>query len=47
MLSLDISATKEELVSKWNSAGISQGDTVLIHSNIRRTLVSYRKKALS
>ena len=46
MLSLDISAAKEELVSKWNSAGISQGDTVLIHSNIRRTLVSYRKKGI-
>ncbi|OED64530.1 hypothetical protein A143_09435 [Vibrio splendidus ZS-139] len=46
MLYLDISSAKKELIDKWNSAGICQGDTVLIHSNIRRTLISYRKKGV-
>lgn len=31
------------LREKWKLAGINEGDTVLIHSNIKRTLLEYRR----
>jgi aminoglycoside 3-N-acetyltransferase len=32
----------ETLQQRWKSSGLEEGDTVLIHSNIRRTLDEYR-----
>jgi len=34
------------LSDRWLAAGLTAGDTVLIHSNIKRTLVEYRRKGL-
>jgi aminoglycoside 3-N-acetyltransferase len=34
----------EELAYKWQQAGISQGDTILIHSSLKRTLKSLMKE---
>ncbi|MFM6203869.1 AAC(3) family N-acetyltransferase, partial [Planktothrix sp.] len=33
-----------ELAYKWQQAGISQGDTVLIHSSLKRTLKNLMKQ---
>ena len=33
----------ETLQQRWSMAGLNEGDTVLIHSNIKRTLVEYRR----
>lgn len=35
------------LTERWQSAGLEVGDTVLIHSNTKRTLVEYRRKGFS
>jgi len=32
---------------RWKKSGLSEGDTVLIHSNIKRTLVEYRRNKIS
>lgn len=37
----------ETLQHRWKSSGLSEGDTVLIHSNIKRTLVEYRRNKIS
>lgn len=34
----------DELVKEWKASGIVKGDTVLLHSNIKRTLMKYRRK---
>ena len=36
----------ETLQQRWSSAGLIEGDTVLIHSNIKRTLVEYRANSI-
>jgi aminoglycoside 3-N-acetyltransferase len=33
----------ETLQQRWKSSGLEEGDTVLIHSNIKRTLVEFRR----
>jgi aminoglycoside 3-N-acetyltransferase len=33
----------EDLKNRWLGAGIETGDTVLVHSNIKRTLVDFRR----
>lgn len=33
----------EDLKRRWLGAGIAPGDTVLVHSNIKRTLVEFRR----
>lgn len=33
-----------ELAESWRDSGILEGDTVLIHSNIKRTLINARRK---
>ena len=35
-----------DLVKGWNQSGLHEGDTVLIHSNIVRTIRNLRKKGL-
>lgn len=37
----------ESLQQRWASAGLSAGDTVLIHSNIKRTLMEYRRNQIN
>jgi aminoglycoside 3-N-acetyltransferase len=34
------------LQNRWRLAGLNEGDTVLIHSNIKRTLFEYRRNGL-
>ena len=34
----------KELSLRWKSAGIEKGDTVLLHSDIRRLLIEFKKK---
>lgn len=36
----------ETLQERWESAGLVKGDIVLIHSNIKRTLVEYRANGI-
>lgn len=36
----------EMLVSEWREAGIKEGDTLLLHSNIKRTFKRYLKKGI-
>lgn len=33
----------EELKRRWLGAGVESGDTILVHSNIKRTLVEFRR----
>ena len=35
----------ETLQQRWKRSGLEEGDTVLIHSNIKRTLHEYRKNS--
>jgi len=35
---------QEELAKEWRKAGVEEGDTVLLHSCLRRTLKQYLKK---
>lgn len=37
----------ETLQQRWIKSGLAEGDTVLIHSNIKRTLVEYRRSKIS
>lgn len=37
----------ETLQQRWKRSGLSDGDTVLIHSNIKRTLVEYRRNKIA
>ncbi|WP_429082679.1 AAC(3) family N-acetyltransferase [Aeromonas veronii] len=37
----------ETLQQRWITSGLSEGDTVLIHSNIKRTLVEYRRSKIN
>ncbi|WP_081628427.1 AAC(3) family N-acetyltransferase [Novispirillum itersonii] len=37
----------ETLQQRWKRSGLSDGDTVLIHSNIKRTLIEYRINKIS
>lgn len=34
----------ENLAERWLCSGVVEGDTLLVHSNIRRTLVEFRKE---
>lgn len=34
----------KELVSDWRNSGIEPGDTILIHSSLKRTFLTYAKK---
>lgn len=36
----------ETLQQRWIKSGLTEGDTVLIHSNIKRTLVEYRRNKI-
>ena len=36
----------KELSLRWKSAGIEKGDTVLLHSDIRRLLIEFKKKKI-
>ena len=36
----------DDLVQEWRAAGIEKGDTVLIHSSIRRTLTRYLRQGI-
>ena len=35
------------LEDRWHRAGVEEGDTLLLHSNIRRTLFEFRRKGLA
>ena len=35
----------ESLCDRWKRSGLEQGDTVLIHSNITRTVIEYRRQS--
>ena len=35
----------EALCDRWKRSGIREGDTVLIHSNITRTVIEYRQES--
>ncbi|MFM4671270.1 MULTISPECIES: AAC(3) family N-acetyltransferase [Aeromonas] len=37
----------ETLQQRWKSSGLEEGDTVLIHSNIKRTLVEFRRNKVN
>jgi aminoglycoside 3-N-acetyltransferase len=37
----------EDLKDKWHRSGINPGDTVLLHSNIKRTLIEARRSGIS
>lgn len=37
----------ETLQQRWKKSGLFEGDTVLIHSNIKRTLVEYRRNKVA
>ena len=38
---------KEPLKDKWLRSGIELGDTILVHSNVTRTLTEFRRAGLS
>lgn len=37
---------KEELAEQWKNSGINEGDIVLIHSDLKRTLFNYYQKGI-
>jgi aminoglycoside 3-N-acetyltransferase len=41
---MNFSRMIDALADAWNKAGIEAGDTVLVHSNIKRTLMRLRRK---
>ena len=36
----------EDLSKRWENSGLSLGDSFLLHSNIRRLLLEFKKKKL-
>ena len=44
---LDTSALKNSLTAEWQRCGICTGDTVLLHSDLRRLLYKYRNDGLT
>ena len=40
-------AMRESLKDKWLRSGVEPGDTILVHSNIKRTLIECRRSGLS
>jgi len=37
---------QDMLIDRWRASGIEDGDTLLIHSNIKRTLIEFRRQGM-
>lgn len=45
-MKISIDDAIKELSIQWQASGIEKGDTILIHSNIKRTLIKMRRKGI-